>query len=231
VRLPAALLLVACKAESLGVDVPKGGVEALSQEDLQRDVFLLTQGGLDRRVGQPGHAEAATRTLDRLRQMHTLPGFGEEEQRALPGGEVLLCTQRDGRSGKAVVVAAEDPGTGASGAASVAALISLAKAFDVARPPTDTIVFCVWPGEAGRAAFLAQPAVPLAEVRRLYVLGRWDGSPVVEVPLAAGGAAALRLESPARDWHGTAEDGAERIDYRALQAQVGALYGRVTAAP
>jgi hypothetical protein len=220
--------LLACKAESLGVDVPKGGVEALSQEDLQRDVFALTQGALDRRAGQPGQVAAMGTALDRLRQMHTLPGFGEEETRTLPDGSRLVCTQRDGRSGKAVVVAAEDAGTGASGAAAIAAVISLAKAFDIPAPPVDTLVFCVWPGQAGREAYAAQPAVPLNDTRLLIVLGPLDGSALVEDSVPVGTAAAVRLQSEPRDWHGTVQDGAERIDYRKLQQVVATLYVRTT---
>ena len=232
-RWPSLLLpvLLSCKAESLGVDVPKGGVDALSQEDLQRDVFALTQGALDRRAGQPGQAAAMSTALDRLRQMHTLPGFGEEETRTLPDGSRLVCTQRDGRSGKAVVVAAEDAGSGASGAAAIAAVISLAKAYDIPAPPVDTLVFCLWPGEAGRQAYAAQPAVPLGDTRLLVVLGPLDGSALVEDSVLVGGTSAVRLQSAPRDWHGTPEDGAERIDYRKLQQLVAELYGRTTATP
>ncbi len=103
--------LLACKASSLGVDVPRGGPEAISQEDLQRDVFMLTERGMeDRRAGTPGGEEAARRVVDRMQQMHLLPAFGEAYSR--PGG--LICGQKDGRSGKAVLVAAEERGSGAS---------------------------------------------------------------------------------------------------------------------
>lgn len=37
------LLLIACPAEQLGIELPEGGAAAISQEDLQRDVFALSR--------------------------------------------------------------------------------------------------------------------------------------------------------------------------------------------
>lgn len=49
-------LLCACPAERLGIELPPGGAEAISHEDLQRDVYLLTRGeprvAFAKRMGQ-----------------------------------------------------------------------------------------------------------------------------------------------------------------------------------
>ncbi len=214
------LLLLACKASSLGVDVPRGGPEAISQEDLQRDVFMLTERGMeDRRAGTPGGEEAARRVVDRMQQMHLLPAFGEAYAR--PGG--LLCGQKDGRSGKAVLMAAEERGSGASSAAASAALISLAKSVDVSEPPADTLVFCVWPAEGGLDAYTANPAFPLADTRAALVLGPLSGALSEQAEALPGGAPLTRLagEAPAEG------DTMDRLDYRALAEQVRALHGRI----
>lgn len=212
------LTFLACKAESLGVDVPRGGPDAISQEDLQRDVFQLTERGLeDRRPGTRGGEEAARRTVERLQQMHLLPAFGEAWSR--PGG--LICGQKDGRTDKAVLVAAEDGGLGAADAAAVAALISLAKAVDVPEPPRDTLIVCAWPAEGGAALYAANPAFPLADTRAVFVLADWSGLIAGAPGEPLGGLAVTRLAGAA-----PAEgDSMDRLDFRALAEQVRALYG------
>lgn len=213
-------LLLGCKAESLGVDVPRGGPEAISQEDLQRDVFALTERGLeDRTAGTRGGDEALRRISDRFQQMHLLPAFGEAYTR--PGG--LVCGQKDGRSEGAILVAAEERGSGASSAASTAALISLAKAFDVRETPMDTLVLCVWPAEGGLAAYAARPAFPMEKTRKVFVLGPLSGALVEERAALPSGRPYTRLSGtpPAEG------DTMDRLDYRALAEQVRALYGQI----
>ena len=62
------LLFLACKAETLGIEVPRGGPESVQMEDLQRDTFLLTQA--------PDAAGRRAILERRLAEMHTLPAFG-----------------------------------------------------------------------------------------------------------------------------------------------------------
>lgn len=216
------LALLACKAESLGVDVPRGGPDAISQEDLQRDVFMLTERGLeDRSPTSRGGAEASRRVSERLQQMHLLPAFGDAYER--PGG--LLCGQKDGRSGKGVLVAAEDRGTGAASAAAVAAIISLAKAFDVRDPPADTLLLCVWPAQGGAAAWLEQPAMPMADLRRVIVLAELAGPLQTAEQAPMQGAPLTRVSG-----HAPAEtDTMDRLDYRALERAVRDVHALVVA--
>ena len=218
----ALLLLLACKAESLGVDVPHGGPDAISQEDLQRDVFMLTERGLeDRSPTTRGGTEAHRRVSERLQQMHLLPAFGDAYDR--PGG--LLCGQKEGRSGKGVLVAAEDSGSGAASAAAVAAIISLGKAFDVRDTPTDTLIFCAWPATGGLEAWLTQPAMPMADLRRVILLSNLAGPIQTADQPPVQGRPTTRVSglAPADN------DTMDRLDYRALEAAVGDIYALVVA--
>jgi hypothetical protein len=156
-RAPAALIagvalsLAGCKAESLGVTVPRGGPDAISMEDLQRDTQLL--GGAPRDWAG---------LEQRLQQMRTLPGFGAAYR--LPGASAaVVCGQKSGSGDEIVLVAAEDDG-GTEGAVALAALISLAKAWDVQRPPPKTLLFCAWAGEDGARAFAGAPPAPLRAI-------------------------------------------------------------------
>jgi hypothetical protein len=167
----ALLLLTGCPAEQFGVELPKGGVEAMSNEDLQRDVWGLSRGQLqDRRPGQPGHADGLEFIGKRLQAMHTLPAFGEEMlQKAGEGSN--LCTVQKGQGQEHIVIQTVDQGLGAFESASgVAALISLAKSFDVRERPAQSIVFCVIAGNAGLRSLQAQPVVPPKTVRATFNL-------------------------------------------------------------
>lgn len=220
------LWLVACKAESLGVDVPRGGPDAVSQEDLQRDLWLLTEPALggSRAPGSPGGSEAVARVQRRFEEMHLLPAFGESYVQ--PGGAGVLCGLKDGRSGKALLVAAEDPGSGAAAAAAVAALISLAKALDVPAPPEHTWALCVWPAQSGAAAYAAQPAFPLDQTRAVALLGPLGGAALAEAPGPALGTLPTTLwtAGPVPE---AASDTMDRLDYRLLAQHVREIYGRL----
>lgn len=171
-------LLLGCPAEWLRVPLPQGGVDALSMEDVQRDVWSLTQLD-DRRPGQPDHVQGVEITEQRLIQMHLLPGFGDKSYRAKAGEGLMLCGSRGGRSQRAVVVVALDAGQGASSAASVASVVSLAKTWDTPEPPAHTLVFCVVPG-SDLSPYLARPAVPLDDTELLLAIGPLTQAPLVE---------------------------------------------------
>lgn len=225
---PVALLwisLLACPvpAERVGVEIPKGGADSLSQEDLKRDLWLLSpqQLGGPRRPGEAGYSSGLQRIEARLAEMKTLPGFGDEVRRSAGAG-TSLCTQKDGRSGRAVVVAALDEGDGADqSAASIAALISLAKAFDVPETPKHTVLFCVLPEPGGLEAWLGAPAVPLQDTVALLTLGPLAGpSPVKVEELELGGARRVHVSSGPQAFHGTPDDTLVRVDYVELLERV-----------
>jgi len=168
----ALVLLTACPAEQFGVELPKGGVEAMSNEDLQRDVWGLSRGAMqDRRPGQPGHELGLQFISKRLQAMHTLPGFGSEMLQKFQGG-ANLCTVQKGKGQEHILIQTLDHGLGAFESASgIAALISLAKSFDVRERPAQSIVFCVVSGEAGQKELAANPVVPPESVRVTIDLG------------------------------------------------------------
>ena len=119
-----ALLVSACPVETLGVELPSGGVDAISHEDLRRDVRLLVEG------------PPALRFAERLGQMQMLPTAAPAP---LPPGTTCL-----GRGEFATVLVApwpSDPDT----ATAAAALISVAKAWDLSGGPPKGAVVCLLP--------------------------------------------------------------------------------------
>ncbi len=184
------LQLIACRVEELGIELPSGGVSAVSHEDLRRDTRLLA--GAD-----PGAVWG-----ERLGQM------GMTATPAPPPlAESASCFARgDGVPpvGKARLLVAAWPGN-PDEATAAAALISIAKAWDLAEGPEGRATLCLL---ARGAAFPDRLAAGLA-------VG----------PLAAGslvwGEGSLRAEpaDPTRT--------AERINYTDLQARTQAIVARL----
>lgn len=115
-------LLCACPAEQLGIELPPGGAKAISHEDLQRDVYLLTR------------SEPRAAFAKRMGQMQFSPD-----------GD---CFVREGKGPARVLVAASE--------VEAAALISLAKGWDLA-------------GEVPRTTFLCFGAEKIPEGERLEI--------------------------------------------------------------
>jgi hypothetical protein len=115
-------MIIACPAERLGVEVPKGGVETISMEDLQRDVYALTQPG----------ADVGAAFAHRLAQMHV---SGVEQ------GDGWVCGRRDGDGDPRLFVAPWPANAG--DAAEDAALVSLAKGWDGRAAPPRTTWLCM----------------------------------------------------------------------------------------
>jgi hypothetical protein len=162
--------LAGCKAESLGVEVPKGGAEAISMEDLRRDSFILEANKKGRSAGEPRPAAGWQGLSDRLAQMKTLPAFGRSFRAT--GDPAVVCSEKRGAVGDVVLVTAEDdPTDPGRSTAAMAMLISLAKAWDTRSPPPRTILFCAWDGPEGFAAFSSQPPVPLNKVQAAVSVG------------------------------------------------------------
>jgi hypothetical protein len=199
-----ALGIAACKAESVGVEVPRGGPQAVSMEDLQRDAWL---------VGGGGGTDGWTALERRLQQMHTLPAFGADHR--APGPAAVVCGRKEGREAELDLVLAVREGAGA-GLLRLAALVSLAKAWDLQRPPAHTLVLCGVDGAAGLEALRAAPVAPPDRVASVWVLGGPDswgtglGSEVQELPL------------------GALPEDAGAVDFRQLQQRVVAAHGAVT---
>ncbi|MDP2313270.1 MAG: hypothetical protein Q8P41_10220 [Pseudomonadota bacterium] len=133
-------MLIACPADRLGVEVPLGGVDTISAEDLQRDAYALTRP----------EADVAAVFERRLTQMHLPPGLT---------GDGRVCAAY-GSGGRSRIVLAPWPTEGPSfveDAARAAILISVAKGWDGHAPPADTTWLCLAkPGAA------LPPGEPLA---------------------------------------------------------------------
>lgn len=213
-------LLFACPAEQLGVELPKGGAQSMSQEDLQRDLFMMVELP-DRRPGGAGYAAGLERIAQRLDQMKTLPAFGDGVRRPAGEGE-NLCTRHDGQSGRAIVIAAIDAGNGADESASaIAALISLAKSFDVAQPPKHTMVFCVLPAQGGVEAYVQAPAFPVEKTVALLTLGPMGGPKLAsEESVVGAGLRRVHLSTGPDAVHGTPDDNMGRLDFRVMLRNV-----------
>lgn len=117
------LLLIACPAEQLGIELPAGGPKSINQEDLKRDVFLLTRPGDD----------AGATFARRLEQMNV---------DALDRGEGRVCGRKAGEKGPARVLVAPWPADVGS-AVDAAVLISLAKGWDGPQPVPRETWLCV----------------------------------------------------------------------------------------
>lgn len=214
--------LTACKAELLGVELPRGGRDAISQEDLQRDTWMLAQIP-DR--GQNADAVAQALSM-RFQQMHTRPAFARSYVDAA-GDARVICAEKDGQGSGRVLLVAEDPGDSiAAGAAPVAALVSVLKGFDTPAAPARGVVTCALVGPGARERFLAQPPLPLAEAEIWLVGPLGEGDAVVQDDTLG--------EHPARRYALGAvpePDAMESLDYRALQAAAVALFDAAAARP
>lgn len=201
-----------CKAESVGVEVPRGGPDAISMEDLQRDVFLVEDNRKGREAGVARSARAWRGLEDRLRQMHLVPAYG----RGFVGEEspMVLCGRKDGTGGGVVLVAAEDdPAQPGASSAGLATLVSLAKAWDVPLPPERTLLFCAWSGTAGHDAFVAHPPVKIEDI---------EGGIVMTVP-GREAFATLPVSTQPID----TDEKPERVDFRAIRDHAVRLDGLV----
>lgn len=194
-------LLCACKAEDLGVELPRGGAEAISQEDLRRDSWRIAE--------QSTSALAAGAVAERLGQMKTHPAFGGEWM-SRPGEGLAVCARKEGKEKQAVLVLALGPADQPEGAIAWAALISLAKGLDERQPPARTVLLCAVTDEATATALLLAPPLPVEQLGRRIRLGPLGGSE-------------LRQEA-GQSWTWFHASGAPptlgEVDYRVVEAQV-----------
>lgn len=208
------LLGVGCPAEQLGMELPRGGPQAISQEDLRRDVWIVQQGA----------GSAAGEVAQRLSQMRLLPAFGSAWVREGEGGAVA-CGRKDGQVEDVVLVVGEgDPATPA-GAVAWAGLVSLAKGWDLPGVPEVSRILCVAPGAAAARALLERPPVPVERVRLAVRLGPlWAEAPVRTGP--TGTPPTFTLAAPD---NAGAPEGAGAVDYRRVEAGVRSALAQIDA--
>ena len=220
---------VGCRAETLGVEVPRGGPDAISVEDLQRDARALLGPDGVRRPGTPGHRAVTGHFAQRLQQMRMLPGFGREWQTPLEDDGLLVCGMKDGSTEMGVVVLARDPGDGAArGPVDLAGLVSLAKAYDTPARPAATLVICGQFSGDMPPTLGGRPPVPASQRSGAVVvvagLGGGVGPPSPGPELGSGGETV--------QWPGGAGPAAatlDAVDYRVVASDLEALYREIEA--
>lgn len=110
-------ILIACPAERLGVELPPGGVDAITMEGLRHDLDLLTNG------------EPAATLRTRFAAMRA------DEVRA---GDGWVCAHLEGPGGARLLRASWPTADDLSSRVGAAALLSLTMAWEGSQPPRDT---------------------------------------------------------------------------------------------
>lgn len=217
-------VLAACPAEQLGIELPPGGAEAISHEDLRRDTRTLVEG------------PAGTRFIERLGQMQMAPAdapMGTPEGTTCAARGPATAGRPAASAPGATANPAGDPGGSADGgggapttllvalfpsdadsATAAAALVSVAKAWDLAGGPARRMTLCVLP--AGAA--LGEVAAGLGP--EALVLGPLASGQATFTP-GAGHAATIAADPP------DPTRPAERVNYTDLQARVKLLFERL----
>jgi hypothetical protein len=225
-------LFASCKAERMGVEVPRGGESAINQEDLQRDTYRILaweKNGATRSGGTTAARSVAEDVNFRMREVHLLPVFGSSWQQEIHHAW-NVCGLRDGADSHAVLFAARDGGRGADfGATPVAVLMSLAKAEDDRRAPAHSEFFCVVSPDGGEARLGEQPPVPWTAVSDIVVIGPMGGTELTFTDTTFAGQKALLVTTGTDPVHGTDEDTMGRLDFRRIQAHTIELYRRFLA--
>jgi hypothetical protein len=210
-----ALLLTGCPAERLGVPLPPRGIEAINQEDLQRDVFHLLEAGGERRG-----PDAEAWLVERFEQMNLEP----VQLRIRPS----VCGLRRGREDAILTIAASHLGSGARKAALPdAQLITLAKSIDGLGTPSHGILFCSAAGPeatniANDLADLFPKLHGLVDLDELGGEALVIGDPGDMKPTTWGVHSGREPLEPERD-------GMEAIDYVRVAAHLRAVHERFLA--
>jgi len=176
-RLLLPLLLLACDAAELGVQLPQGGTDAIQVDDLQRDLWTLTDPRLGGRApGSSGARRVAQAVGKRFRHAHLTPAFGDSYRYDLgvDRGE-MVCGIRPGSSEGALAIVALDPGIGTLSAVPVAGLLGLAQAFDGTANRSRPVIMCLLPESGGLNGYAQHPPHPLVDTSRFVILGSLTG--------------------------------------------------------
>ena len=178
------------------MELPETGAAALSEGDLQRDT---------RRLSEVSGEAREERLHRRFQEMRLSPVFGRRWS-----ADGVSCGLREGGDAPAVVIIAiDDRSSVIGGAAPAAALISLAKVTDHARPAEPWLYCDVTP-----EALAGLVAAPPVSAGRVVVLGPLDDGPF-EVTRSEVIAVAATDRS---------ERTADGLDYRAMRERLERLH-------
>ncbi len=222
------MFLFACDVEDVGVQLPQGGVDAVTASDLRHNLWSLTDPRLGGRVpGSSGAKRVGQHIRRQMQKSHLEPGFGEVFLRDLgPERGEIACGVRPGGGSGAQVVVALDPGVGTLSAVPIAGLLSLAQAFDGPDKEKQSFVFCVLPESGGLKSYVAEPPHPLDQTAAFTIIGSLTGDALQAAPgpeIAAIRSTVLHT-GPIASKLG---DDMGAMDFDALATQVRAVYLRL----
>jgi len=217
------VLGLGCKAETLGVEVHRGGLESLSVEDLHRDTWMFTNGLDDRGHGGDDEEQAAERLKKRLQEMRVLPGYARAYKSRNGSGPWRTCGLKVGKRRSAHIWMALDSGKGAvGGAIPRAILISLAKAWDTYEQLPQAQLFCGLDAD-GLDDYIASPAYPLEHTRIITSFGPLGSGNLVSTEFDHQGIRRVHFSTDDAIL-GTDEDRMEAVDYRVVLTHLETIF-------
>ncbi len=173
---------VACDAERLGVDIPRGGPDVLSAPHIKRDVWRLTDPRIGGRVpGSSGARHVAKYTAFRMKDSGLDPAF-DSGYRVDLGADVgeMVCGVHRGSGDQAILIASLDPGVGTLSVLPTVGLMSLASTFQHPQAPMHSLYFCSIPESSGLSGLPLRSPVALASLLEVFLVGTLTGPRLVE---------------------------------------------------
>ena len=175
---------MACDAERLGVQVPRGGPGVLQADAIKRDVWKMTDPRIGGRVpGSSGARHVAAHIATRMQENGLSPGFDGLYRRDL-GRDVgeMVCGVQRGSGDQAVLIASLDPGIGTLSVVPAAGLISLSKTVQRPQAPMHSMYFCSIPEASGLSGLPARGPVPIASILEVFLIGTLTGPELANDP-------------------------------------------------
>ncbi len=224
------VVVAGCKAEKLGVFVPRGGGDALQPWTVKRDLWRMTDPRIGGRApGSSGSRRVAQYIADRFESNGLKPVFDGSFRQDL-GNNVgeMICGVRQGSGEQAVVVVAMDPGIGILSAIPVAGIISLTATFDAPEAPMHSIYFCVLPAAGGLTGFATKGPVAYQRVLESFTIGTLTGSRIMtESGPTLGPVRTVLLHSGPLPTKMSEDIG--QLDYGLVIGRLADVYSRVSA--
>jgi len=220
---------LACDAEKLGVQVPRGGTETIDAVTLKRDLWKMTDPRIGGRVpGSSGARRVSQYIADRFKSNGLEPAFDGRYRFDLGKntGE-MVCGIRRGAWDQAILLAALDPGIGTLSAVPVSGLINLSAAFDTREAPMHSMVFCVLPEAGGFTGFPSRSPVPVGQLLDAFLIGTLTGGELDTTPGPLIGPIQSKLlhSGPLSP---ELSDDIGQLQYETIRARVADIYLRVS---
>ena len=225
-----ACVLCGCQAETLGVSVPRGGVDAIETAKLKHDLWKMTDPRLGGRAPASSGARRVAKYISERFASNGLQPVFDDGYRFDMGDQAgeMVCGVRKGAWDQAVLVAALDPGIGTLSAIPVSGLINLAETFLAPEAPMHSMYFCVLPEAGGFTGFPTRSPIPAGQLLDAFLIGTLTGEtlssssgpligPIQSTLLHSG-----PLSSDMRNDIG-------QLDYQVIRDRVADIYLRISA--